>query len=129
MSEEENVETVRKLWDAFARDDLDGVFALADPHVVMVTLEEGALYGQDAVRRNHERWIETWEEAEATVEEAIGVRDHVFVVGRLRGRGRASGVEVEQRLYDVYTLRNGKILHVEEFRERSDALEAAGLRE
>jgi ketosteroid isomerase-like protein len=129
MSEQENVEIVREWWDAFARGDLDGVFALADPHVVMVTLEEGPLYGQDAVRKNHARWIETWEEHEATVEEAIGVRDHVFVVARLLGRGKASGVEVEQRLYDVYTLRNGRILHAEEFHEREDALEAAGLSE
>ena len=126
---QENVEVVRRLWDAFARGDLDGVFALSDPHVVMVTLEERPLYGRDAVRENHERWIETWEDADATVEEAVGIRDHVFLVGRISGRGRASGVEVEARMYDAYTLRNGKILRVDEFRTRAEALEAAGLRE
>ncbi len=46
-----------------------------------------------------------------------------------RGRGRGSGVEVDARFYDVYTLRNGKIVRVDEFAEREDALEAAGLSE
>jgi ketosteroid isomerase-like protein len=86
------------------------------------------LYGSAAVRENYERWKEAWEEPETTVEEVIGVGDHVFVMARFRARGRASGVEVEARLYEVYTMRNRKILRVDEFRERADALEAAGLR-
>jgi ketosteroid isomerase-like protein len=95
----------------------------------MISLEEGPLYGSDAVRENYERWKEAWEGSETTVEEVIGAGDHVFVMARFRARGRASGVEVEARLYEVYTMRNRKILRVDEFSERAEALEAAGLRE
>jgi ketosteroid isomerase-like protein len=45
------------------------------------------------------------------------------------GRGRGSGVPFDDRLFDVYTLREGKIIHKREFRDRSSALQAAGLRE
>jgi ketosteroid isomerase-like protein len=127
---QENVEVVRELWDAYSRGDFDRVIALTDPYVVLVTLEEGALYGPNAVRANYARWMEAWEEEpETTVEEVIGSGDHVLVIACFQGRGRGSGVRVEQRLYEVYTLRNGRILRVDEFSDRANALEAAGLRE
>ena len=45
---------------------------------------------------------------------------------RLQGRGRGSGVEVDARFYDVYTLRDGLIVRMDQFTERSQALEAVG---
>jgi ketosteroid isomerase-like protein len=88
----ENVEVIRELWDAYARGDFDHVLALSDPYVVMVSVEEGPLYGQDAVRRNYERWIEAWDSPEISVEEIFGEGDQVFVTAHFRARGRASGV-------------------------------------
>jgi ketosteroid isomerase-like protein len=127
---QENVEIVRELWEAYSRGDIDRVIALSDPYVVLVTLEEGPLYGPDAVRANYARWMEAWrEEPETTVEEVIGNGDHVVVIACFRGRGRGSGVRVAERLYEVYTLRTGKVLRVDEFSDRDQALEAAGLRE
>ena len=127
---QENVEVVRELWDAYSHGDFDRVIALTDPYVVLVSLEEGPLYGPDAVRANYARWMEAWEgEPDTTVEEVIGVGDHVFVIACFQGRGRGSGVRVKQRLYEVYTLRNGRILRVDEFSDRAEALEAVGLRE
>jgi ketosteroid isomerase-like protein len=79
------------------------------------------------VRKNHERWWEAWESSETAVEEVIGVGDRVFVMARFRGRGRASGAEVEGRHFEVYTVRARKVIRVEEFSERGEALEAAGL--
>ena len=51
----------------------------------------------------------------------------MVVRGYFRGRGRGSGVEVDSRFYEIYTLRDGKIVRVDEFAERSEALKAAGL--
>ena len=126
---QENVEVVREVWNAYSRADFDRIGEFSDPHVVMITVEDGPLYGFAAVRENYERWKEAWEGFETTAEEVIGNGDRVFVMGRFRGRGRASGVEVESRLYEVYTMRNGKILRVDEFSDRAEALEAVGLRE
>ena len=41
----------------------------------------------------------------------------------------SSGAEVEGRHFEVYTLRDGKVLRVDEYTDRAEALEAAGLRE
>ena len=115
---QENVEVVREIWDAYSRGDFDQIRAHSDPAVVMITLEDGALYGIEAVRKNHERGWETWESSETAVEEVMGVGDRVFVMARFRGRGRASGAEVEGRHFEVYTLRNGKVLRVDEYADR-----------
>jgi ketosteroid isomerase-like protein len=53
----------------------------------------------------------------------------VIVVQRQFGTGRESGVPVEFFNAGVYTLRGGKIIRVEYFETRADALEAAGLSE
>lgn len=48
---------------------------------------------------------------------------------RLRGRGRGSGVEIDALFYDLYTLRDGIIVRMDQFTERSQALEAVEPRE
>jgi ketosteroid isomerase-like protein len=46
------------------------------------------------------------------------------------GRGRASGVEIaEPEETWVFTLRDGKVVHVKEYASKNAALEAAGLTE
>ena len=106
---EENVEVVREVWDAYSRGDYDRIAGFHDLHTVVVTLEDGAVYGNNAVLANYERWDEAWEGAETTLEEVIGHGDMVFVAARFHARGRASGVEVETRIYEVYTVRDGKV--------------------
>src|SRR5262245_39457116 len=126
---EQNVEVVREVWDAYERGDYARVAAFHDPYIVVVALEEGALYGSDAVLASWDRWNEAWEEVETSPEEVIGHGDRVFVAARFQARGRGSGIEVETSLYEVYTVRNGKVLRIDEYAHRAEALEAAGLSE
>jgi ketosteroid isomerase-like protein len=42
-------------------------------------------------------------------------------------RGRGSGIEYEERLFDVYSFSDGDCVRKREFRRRSDAVEATGL--
>ena len=91
--------------------------------------DEGPSYGFDAMRSDFERWASVFEELRVTVEEIIDGWDQVVVVAHHEGRGRKSGVKVDTRFYEVYTLREGKVSRVDEHTERAEALEAAGLRE
>jgi ketosteroid isomerase-like protein len=61
-------------------------------------------------------------------EEFIEAGDQVVVAVRYSGRGRGSGIEFDATTYDVYALRDGVCVRKLEFNERSQALEAAGLR-
>jgi ketosteroid isomerase-like protein len=79
------------------------------------------------MRDNFEQWASAFEGLRVRVEEIIDGGDRVVLVAHHQGRGRKSGVEVDTRFYEVYTLRKGKVSRVDEFTERAEALEAVGL--
>lgn len=102
--------------------------AYADPDIVWNPAEESAGRGYDAVRESLERWKGEWDDYELLPEEFEHVGDKVLACVRLRGRGRGSGVEIDARFYDLFTLRDGKIVRMDQFTDRSEALEAVAIR-
>jgi ketosteroid isomerase-like protein len=126
---QENLEIAQQLLNACARGDLDAALAHADPKIVWNPTQEGQVEGITAVRATMERWEDSFEDLEVTYEETIDAGDRVVVETRVSGRGRESGVGVDSRTYMVWTLRGKKVLRMDEFTERADALEAAGLSE
>jgi ketosteroid isomerase-like protein len=127
----ENVEIVRRAfaYEIYGQGDRAEAEAIFDPNFVMNPTEEGPSYGLDAIRDNFERWASAWEDLQVTAEEFLDAGDRVLVTEHHRGRGRGSGIEVDTRLYSVYTLRDGKVIRADEYAERAKAMEAAGLRE
>ena len=131
---QENVEIARRAfaYEIYGVGDRADAEAIFDPHVVMNpihVIDEEPSYGPNAMRDDFERWASAFEELRVTVEEIIDAGDQVVLVAHHQGRGRKSGVVVDARYYEVYTLREGKVSRIDEFDERAEALEAAGLRE
>jgi ketosteroid isomerase-like protein len=126
---QKNVEIVRRAfaWEVYGVGDRAEAEEFFHPDVVMNPVDQGAFYGRDAMRDDMERWASAFGELTVTVEEIIDAGDQVVVVAHHRGRGRKSGVQVDTRFYEVYTLREGKVSRVDEFNEMAEALEAAGL--
>jgi ketosteroid isomerase-like protein len=131
---QENVELVRAAYDAFERGDLDAVSQLQDPVMEWQTSAEdpdaATHRGPVAVRRYFEGYMETFPGLRAELEECIGAPDgRVFTTVRYTGRARASGMDMDWRQSVVYTVESGLIVRAEEYFDRDEALEAAGLRE
>jgi ketosteroid isomerase-like protein len=59
----------------------------------------------------------------------IDAGDTVVVLMHQRGRGKGSGIEVEGRHGQTWTLKDGKIVRHAQYRDLDQALEATGLRE
>ena len=55
-----------------------------------------------------ERWASAFDELKVTIEEIIDAGDQVVVVAHHEGRGRASGVEVDTRFFEVYNVARGQ---------------------
>jgi uncharacterized protein len=89
----------------------------------------GLYHGPDEIARGFGRWLGAWEEFRVEIEELIDAGDHVVLFARMHGTGRESGFEVEQRPALVCEVRDGKVVEARGFRDRAEALEAAGLRE
>jgi uncharacterized protein len=132
---QENVEIVRRMYDAIARRDAEGVFALYDPEVewdisrLPNVMGRGVYRGHEGIRRWSHEWYEAWETVGEDIEELIDAGEQVISVVTARGRGRASGVEIEAHYASVWTIREGKVVRGASFPTREEALEAAGLRE
>ena len=134
---QENVEVVRRIYDAAARRDAAAVFSLYDPDVdwdgsrsrwAEVHSASPQFRGHAELRRFFREYFAMWETFEDDLQELIDAGDHVISVVTSRGRGRASGVEVEwEGNAGVWTIRNGKVVRVVWFSSREDALESVGL--
>ena len=77
--------------------------------------EASTIRGHDALIRWVERWLEAWDDAWDEVDELIEAGQMVVAAIRVHGRGRLSGMEISQRLFDVFELRDGRVLRIREY--------------
>jgi ketosteroid isomerase-like protein len=130
---DENVEVVRRSWDAWARGDMGALFDFYDPEVEWdmthsYVPDMGVFQGHEGIRDFFRQWRAFFEEYYAEPEEFTDAGDCVIVRVRQGGRGRASTVNVEMPAYwQVYKLRDGRAVRVEIYREEEDARAATGL--
>jgi ketosteroid isomerase-like protein len=131
----ENVEIVRKQFEALERGGLDAVAEFWHPEIEWRAVEGaaddvGVMRGHDRLRRYYEDWINTFDDLRAEVERVLFDADGRVVVSvRNYGRGRASGVETEGRYYVACTVRDGQIVSGREYESGEQALETVGLSE
>jgi hypothetical protein len=143
---QENVEIVRTLIPspdtdiaALLRDDdrFERIRAalepLIDPAVESVAVWQGGAartyVGVDGFRRLWLDWLEPWTSYHVQVDDLIDAGEKVVTL--IRDRGRRPGADAEVTLVSgsVWQVRDGRVVRVEFFGSRDEALEAAGLRE
>ena len=132
---EENVEIVRLILAAWAQGDFRKEAERLDPQIVFETFmpdTEGNVVarGVEDLAAYTRDWFAQWRRYRIVGEdfEAVGP-DKVFASVRQIGAGGQSGVEVESPGFTVWTLREGKVVGLFLHYDRSEALNAAGLRE
>ncbi len=130
---EENVEIVREAVDAFTRGDGKRTAQLIDPEVefrgTVGGLEEGRVaHGLDQIINTFEAEdLEAWEERRLEPEDFIDAGDSVVVLLHEYRRGRGSGVELEIDTAVVFAVRAGRVVRIQGYMDRGEALEAVGL--
>jgi ketosteroid isomerase-like protein len=129
---QENVEIVRQLFSYWGRGNWRSGGELLDPNWELVFssgwfVDPGRYHGRDAARALKD-FLGSWEDFHTEDEEIIDAGARVVALHRIHARGRASGVEVDDRVGSVFTLRDGRLLRMVAC-TRQEALEAAGLRE
>jgi len=72
-------------------------------------------------------WLAPWSSYYDELEEAVDLGNRVMLVGHHRGRPRGADAEVEMFAAAIYTVKEGRVSHVEYYTDRAEALEAAGL--
>jgi ketosteroid isomerase-like protein len=118
------MDVVRRLFAAFDAQDWEVALGLFDPEVEWSPVE-GSYRGPEGVVAAMADWTEPWEEHLVEAEEFVDASDRVLAVVHLTGRGAASGMEIDQRFFQVYEVRDNKIVRMIEFVTRADAMNAA----
>jgi ketosteroid isomerase-like protein len=135
---QENVEVVRRIYDAWIAGDYETVVSAydseirlnPDPEASWVGMDENYL-GPEGVRRYLRAVYEAFEDYRPEIEQIIDVgQDRVLTLAVEHGRGRGSGAQVQAaRTAHLWTLRDGKAVQIDLFLDRKRALEAVGLSE
>jgi ketosteroid isomerase-like protein len=124
----EDLDTVRQAFDAFAAADIERLHAFLAPDIEWRTTPDvpfrGTYRGLDEFLRGMSEWADSFDGLTTTVEEMIDAGDRVVVRHRMRARGIDSGVEVDLRLWQVISVRAGRIATMHDYNSRDDALAA-----
>ena len=125
-----DIELVRRIVEALSRGDLDGMLAEMDPEFEWTPLEASPIArvcrGHEQVRHYVDDWLSTFESLRLELEDPEQVGERVVAVVNGRARGRGSGLEIENRFCQVWTVRDGVAVAMEEHLTREGALAALG---
>jgi uncharacterized protein len=124
------VRRVREGYDAFNRGDYEAVLenwhADAAVHDREEVPDPRDYTGFEGAREAFANVIDMFDEYVIEPVEIIEREPHILAVLRQRGRGRTSGVLVEDDIVHVWTVRDGKVADLRGFSTKEDALEHLG---
>jgi ketosteroid isomerase-like protein len=131
---QEKVELLRPAFESFLAGKSTFGAELLDPEVEWDASDAaldvtGIYHGQEGVQQFWRGWLAAWETVQFEYE-LVDAGDRVVALIDQRMRGRSTGIEVSRGKYaQVFTFRDGLIVHWKLYMDQSEALEAAGLSE
>ena len=129
---EENVDVIRQTYEDWNRRDFATAQKAWDPEVEIElsteSVVDGTYRGYEGLRKATRFWG-AFTDFRTEIHEVRPTGDKVFVTVHHFGRGKSSGVDVKMENWQVFTLRQGRIVRWEVYGTRPKALEAAGLSE
>jgi ketosteroid isomerase-like protein len=128
---ESDVERLRAGYEALDRDDIDVVREFIHPEAEMrdrPEIPDATTYvGWDGVLLSIRASREIFEDFHFVPERFLENEDKIVVIIRMVGKGRTSGVPVEERIAHLWTIRDGLGVALQAYTSPVEALEAAGL--
>ena len=127
-----NVELIRTVYERWRQGDFspddqvygeDLLWGYSDEFPEIAGMERGGTGRSDRLLR----WLSTWEHWRTEPEEFLANGDHVVALVRYIGRGKGSGVEVDDPGAHVWELRDGRPVRLVIYSDRARALEEAGI--
>ena len=130
---EGNAEIVRGVYDSINRGDVDGALAPAADDFRMdwsnsIGPARGVYEGREQARALWSSFVDAFDAIRWEPEEIIEVDEsRLIVVNHVRMRGRESGVEVDARGAQLWTISDGIARSVKLYQSKDEALEAVGV--
>ena len=124
----ESVDLVANAYAAFARGDNQTALSYYASDVEFSQPADepggGTYHGVEGVVEAFRKWLAPWKEYRVDLEELTDHGEHVLARTRHHMHGKASGVEVEKVIFQLWTVRNGRIVRVRMYYGEGEALAA-----
>jgi ketosteroid isomerase-like protein len=129
---QENLEIVLRLNEAFNERTFAENADLLHPEMIWemsrMQVPDGAAFtGPPGLLEFLDTWTESFAFEHIGVEDMVDGGDQVLVMVHHSGRGKISGIDIDQRYAMVWTLHDGRAVRMEMYLTRDEALEAMGL--
>jgi ketosteroid isomerase-like protein len=122
---ETDIDTLRGSYAALNEGDVDGALEALDAEAVWYESPElpggDEFHGREALRRFLQDFLAEWRQFHQEIEDVVVAGDRVAVLIHLKAVGRISGIEADTRYAHVWTMRNGKGITVEGYRDQEAA--------
>jgi ketosteroid isomerase-like protein len=131
---QENVEAVRVSFDLYNRRDLATIQSGVTEDAELFTFTEGRAEGRPfvgpvGVREWLESDAEAWEQITVEADDLRDLGNRVLAIGRIKGRGRGSGLELDSPGAWIFEFRGRQVSYMRGYLDLAEAFEAAGLSE
>jgi len=127
----QDLDRIRALFEGWSRGDWSGGTELFADNVVVTTFDadgdEIALDGLAALQAWHRSFLQQWHDLRQDCDELLDLGDRILSIGRQTATGRASGVSVEIRIYNVFVFDDGRVVEFHVTRHEDVARRRAGL--
>jgi ketosteroid isomerase-like protein len=112
---QENIEIAMRANAAFNSGNLDEALEFFSPDAELRDLanapdQASVVKGIDAIREAWTLWAAAFDELRADIEEWTDAGDAVIGAVHWQGRGRASGMSIDVRQFDVYEFRDRHVV-------------------
>ncbi len=131
---QQNVETVREAFEAVNRGEIERFLERVHPDFEVeispeLSAEPDSYRGQEGMRRYFRSFEDAMDEIRFQPERIWDAGESVVVHARLTAKGRHTAIPVTQQFVQVWTMHEGRAMHVRTYASTSEALQAAGLSE
>jgi len=131
---QENVDLMRRAYDAFGQGDLDTVFQIVDPEIELEDHRElpdaGSYKGHQGLLEAVANQARVWDDWRLIPERFVAARDDtVVVLHKQAGRSKATGLNLEAPYAHVWTIHGGLAVQLRTYGSWQEGLQAAGVRE
>jgi ketosteroid isomerase-like protein len=130
----ESIDVARKGIEAWNQRDAELWLSYASPEIEWIpggpaAVDRAVYRGRDEVASGFEAAWQTWDVFRFQESEVRDLVDEVLWLGRVKMRGSASHLELDQEFAAYSQLSDGKVIRIQTFFSWTEAREAAGLRE
>ncbi|MDX6668072.1 MAG: hypothetical protein QOK04_1452 [Solirubrobacteraceae bacterium] len=128
----ENVELLQSMLDAYNEGGVEAMLPYIDADFEVtvpptLSVEPDTYRGHEGMRHYFESFADVMDEVRFDAEAFVDAGDRAVATTRLTARARETGLEVEQQVFQVWTVRDGRAVKAEVYPTKAEALRSVGI--